>query len=58
MGFQLSRNWQMFNFAELQKYAQLEYLVHYHGVLESGKLVNIGKSKLEKIALSPDDKNS
>lgn len=48
IGFKLSRNWQMFSFAKLQKYAQLDYLVHYYGILEFGKIVNIGESKLEK----------
>lgn len=49
----------MISFPEPQRYAQLECLVHYYGFLETGKLVNIRKSKLEKkIALSPGDKNS
>lgn len=43
---QLSWNGQMFSFVEPQKYAQLEGLVNYYGFLESGKLVNIEKSKL------------
>lgn len=34
------------SFVEPQKYAQLEGLVNYYGFLESGKLVNIEKSKL------------
>lgn len=45
---ELSWNWQMFSFAEPQKYARFECLLHYYGFLESGKLVNTENSKLEK----------
>lgn len=45
---ELSWNWQTFSFAEPQKYAQLECLVHFYGFLESGKLVNMERVKWEK----------